>query len=110
VEKNGSFRITGIPLDRFRLTIYPLPENVFLKSMRSQQVELEDHVIEVDSGALEIGLSGKKGSVSGAVLTSGDQPASGAVVVLIARNARAVTVRVEENGHAAIRLTALSAN
>ena len=166
VEKDGAFRVTGVPQDRFRLTVYPLPEKFYLKSLRSQQGELEDHVVESGAGGLEIVLGDKDGSVSGTVLTADDRPAAAAVVVLIAKAARrrsggwdtgyleavsdeagrvnfphvvpgeylalawddlepgrfmdpefirpfesqAVAVKVEENGHAALRIVALPAN
>jgi hypothetical protein len=88
VSSDGSFVFPDAGHYVSRLGVSGLPDDFYLKSVRMGGEEVAGTSIDLSSagglpGALEIVLSGTGGQVHGQVKDEKDEPASGAVVVLI---------------------------
>jgi protocatechuate 3,4-dioxygenase beta subunit len=89
VSADGSFNLSAVGPNRFRVIVSPLPEDAYVRAMRAGGAEVADHVLDFRKGApteVTIILSGNGAQVSGKV-RSLDAPAAG-VTVLLAPNAR----------------------
>ncbi len=84
VGEGGSFRLTNVAPDRYRVLMAGLPERYYMKAARLGDVDMLENGADVNSGAgpLEILLSATGGEVQGVSLDARGQPAPGATVVL----------------------------
>ena len=88
VDGRGAFHLDQIFPDRFRVAVMPLPENTYVKSVKTAGTESADGMVELSRGvsgtALDIALSRNGGRVQGKVLDADGNPltAPSAFVVL----------------------------
>lgn len=85
VESDGSFRIEGVPRDRYHVVLFPIPENTYLKSVKMGSQETIDTGLDLsaaaNAAAIEIVLGMNPGAVEG-VVKEGDKPAAGRSVTI----------------------------
>ena len=86
VKDDGTFWIEGVLRDKYHLSLYPLPEGTYLKSVRVGGQEVLDKGLDLNEAvpgqALEVTLSPKAGMVDG-VTRAGENPAPGSFVTLV---------------------------
>lgn len=86
-KADGTFEIAGASPGRYRVNAYGLPPNSYVKSVKAGQQEVIDSGLDLTNGAapgdLEVTLSNKAASVSGAVVDERQQRAVGTTVLLI---------------------------
>lgn len=85
IQADGSFRLTNVAPDRYRVQIAGLPERYYLKAARLGDADMLENGADLNAGAgqLEILLSAAGGEVQGVALDArGQQAAPGALVVL----------------------------
>lgn len=91
LKPDGSFQLPEVNADRYRVTVNPLPDGFFVKSMRCANVDVQTNGLDVSGGApaqLEIVVSPNAGRVSGSVLDPKTQkPVSGVFAVLVPQEA-----------------------
>ena len=86
VHNDGSFTLGNVVAGQFQLHVQGASENYYVKSARLGEKDILDSGIDASrgfSGAFDILLSSSGGQVEGVVLNAGEQPATGAVVVLV---------------------------
>jgi hypothetical protein len=97
VKRDGSFTLSNIGPDRYRLNAFGLPEDYYIKSALLGDKEALDSLLDFTQGAsgtLEILLSSNGGQVEGVVLNAAEQPVSGAAVVLVPDEPRRAQTRL----------------
>jgi hypothetical protein len=79
VDKDGAFRIHGVPPGRFALKVEPLPENAYVKTVVLDGTLLADRILDFSHGArsasLKVVVSPNGATVSGTVLEKPGEPA-----------------------------------
>ena len=91
VEMAGFFRIKDVPADRYKLVVWNLPAEVFVQSVSSGRVELEDRMVDLNaagSARIDVVLSNKMGQVSGVIEGESGEASSEATVALIPKGER----------------------
>jgi hypothetical protein len=84
-KPDGSFVLTNIAPDHYRVQVTGLPENCYVKAARlgeSEMLETGAH-LAAGAGPLDIFLRPAAGRVEGAVVDRAGQPAPGATVALV---------------------------
>jgi hypothetical protein len=83
VDRDGSFRINQVFPGKFRVRVLPMPENAYVKSVKLDDTEAPDGILDLSRGVegarIKVTISRNGGRLEGSVL--GDSPA---VVVLAA--------------------------
>ena len=83
---DGQFVIEGVGPEKYRVTLYSLPEGTWLKSVRAGEQEVLDTGLDLSAGVagnIEITLATGAGQVSGVVQDAKQQPAPGSIVTLV---------------------------
>lgn len=92
VKPDNSFTVSNLLPDAYTVTVFSLPDNCYLKSVRFGTEDVTESGIDVTQGAagkLELVVSNAGGQVSGTVTGGADQkPVSGATVVLVPEGTR----------------------
>lgn len=82
-EPDGTFRIGGVFDTRYRLTVEPMPENGYVKSIEPSSDEVVDFSRGVQGAQLKITLARDGGQISGIVREKDGRPLSSAAALLI---------------------------
>jgi hypothetical protein len=85
-KDDGSFLIESAGADRFRVSVYNLPQGTWLKSVRAGDREVLETGMDLTAGApaqIEIVLGSGVGQVSGLVRDAKQQAAAGAMITLL---------------------------
>jgi hypothetical protein len=92
VNTDGTFKIDGVPPDKYDMNVYGIPENTYMKSVRLGKQEALDSGLDLTeaqgTAAIEIVLGDKPGTVEGTVQQDG-KPAPGIGVTMVPETARA---------------------
>ena len=86
VKEDGSFTLSNVGSDVYKVRIEGLPDGYYLKSVRSGDDEVRDSGFDTTRGAaapLVITVSARAGQIEGLVLDAKQQPTAGAFVVLV---------------------------
>jgi hypothetical protein len=97
VKRDGSFTLSNIGPDRYRLNAFGSPEDYYIKSALVGDKEALDSLLDFTQGAsgtLDILLSSNGGQVEGVVLNAAEQPVTGAAVVLVPDEPRRAQTRL----------------
>jgi hypothetical protein len=83
VEENGSFTVPGMLPGQWRVRVFGLPNNGFVKSVSLGDREIPDRIVEMTAGAgpLRIVAGTKGGTVEGNLLSDGGTPANTQIVL-----------------------------
>ena len=79
--EQGTFETVPVEPNRYRVIVQPMPQGMYLKSVRWGDQEVIDSGLLVSSGAageVKILLASGAGTISGSVRDSRDQPVAGA--------------------------------
>ncbi len=96
VALDGSFTLTNIAPDEYRLNIFGVSEDYYVKWARLGDKDVLDAGLDLTRGAaasLEVVLSGNGGQLEGVVLNAEEQPAMGALVALVPDEPRRALLR-----------------
>jgi hypothetical protein len=87
IDPDGAFEFKNVPPERYNLAAHSLPSGAYIKSARSDQVDVLASGLDATAGAvapLDIVISPRAATVTGTVQnTKTNNPAPGATVVLI---------------------------
>ena len=86
IKEDGSFTLSNISADHFTISIFPIPEGFYIKSIRSGDDDVLVTGLDLSRGAagrLDIVLGPNAGVAEGAVQNDKQQPAVGATVVMV---------------------------
>ncbi len=85
VKEDGSFVLDRVTPDKYRIGAYGLPQGLWLKSIRSGDLDVMESGIDLNggSGNIVITLGRGAGTLSGTVQNAKQQPASGSTVTLV---------------------------
>ena len=85
VQPDGSFKLTNIAPDHYRVQVFGMPQGCYLKSARLGDNDMLENggTLTAGSGPLEIVLSAAGGRIEGMVTDANQQPVPGAAVVLV---------------------------
>jgi hypothetical protein len=91
-KEDGSFQLENVLRDRYRVNVFGLPRDYYLKPARVGGEDVLEDGLDLSlgppSGPLEITISAAGGRIDGAVLTEEDKTFSGATVVLVPEGRR----------------------
>lgn len=86
IQEDGTFKISGVGRDHFRVDVIGLSADQYVKSVRAGNVDVTTSGLDLSAAEtaplIEIMVSAKGATVSGVVL-DGDKPSRGAVVVAL---------------------------
>jgi hypothetical protein len=86
VQEDGTFKISGVPRDKFYVLVMGLPGDAFVKSVRAGDVDATTQTLDLTGATtappIEIRVSSTGATVEGAVMDA-DKPALGAVVAVL---------------------------
>jgi hypothetical protein len=86
IQEDGTFRISGVSRDHFRVDVIGLSGDQYVRSVRAGNVDVTTTGVDLSAAdtapPLEIRVSAKGAAVSGVVL-DGDKPSPGALVVAL---------------------------
>ena len=88
VKEDGSFTLSNVAQDRYRLSPFNLPDGYYIKSIRLGEQDVLESPIDLTGGVvgtLDVVLGANAGQVEGAVTNAKQDPAPGATVVLVPR-------------------------
>jgi hypothetical protein len=92
VHQDGSFQIGGVPPEKFKPVVEPMPENGYLKEVALDGKAVPDRVLDFTQGVggsrLKITVSRSGGQISGNVLDKDGEPVIGLVTVLFGTDAK----------------------
>jgi hypothetical protein len=92
VDEEGNFDIGNVPPEAFYVQLFGAPEDFYLKAAQLGGQDVLSAGLDPTSGTisgpLELTISPKGGSISGAVVTDGRQPFGGAAVALVPEKQR----------------------
>jgi protocatechuate 3,4-dioxygenase beta subunit len=86
VTEDGSFTLSNIESQTYKVRVRGLPDGYYLKSVRVGDDELKETGLDgarEHRGALLVTVSSRAGQIEGIVMNSKDQPVPGASVVLV---------------------------
>ena len=86
VADDGTFTIPNVVPGKYGMSVYPLPEGAYEKSVRVGEQEMPAHAIDLSGGVageLQVYLKMSAGEVDGTVHDENSQPAFGALVTLV---------------------------
>jgi len=86
VKEDGSFTLSDVGQDVYRVRVEGLPDGYYLKSVRIGDDELQESGIDTTrgvAGLLVITVSARAGQIEGVVLDAKQRPMAGASVVLV---------------------------
>ncbi|MGD1069879.1 MAG: carboxypeptidase-like regulatory domain-containing protein [Bryobacteraceae bacterium] len=90
VDQDGAFRIERVFPEKFRVRVFPMPENGFIQSVKLDNIESKDDVVDLSRGVngahIKVTVNPNGGQLEGAVLgeNGSPRPATLAFVVLAA--------------------------
>ncbi len=90
-KPDGTFTVANVSSVRLRLQVINMPESTYFKSVRMGAQEIAGSIIDLSggvSGPVEIVISAKGGQISGTVKDAKQEPAAGALVVLVPDSSR----------------------
>jgi protocatechuate 3,4-dioxygenase beta subunit len=91
-QEGGSFTLENVPHDRYRINVFGLPRDYYLKAARVGGQDVLEEGLDLSlgppSGPLEITISGAGGRIDGSVLTEEQRLFGGASVVLVPEERR----------------------
>jgi hypothetical protein len=91
VDEGGAFHIDGVFPGKLRVTVTPLPENAYVKSIRTGTAEAQDGLLDLSSGLagaqIHITVSRNGARVEGRVLGQDGQPFAGPALVVMGQSA-----------------------
>jgi len=86
VKEDGAFVIESVFPDRYSVSLFPMPESMYIKSLRLGTVDVIEKGLDLTNvssiAAVEIVLSTKAATVEGFV-REGDKPSPGKIIMLI---------------------------
>jgi uncharacterized surface anchored protein len=85
VGDDGTFTLNGVTPAKYSLSIHPLPDGAYLRTVRIGDQETPANAIDLSggvSGQLQVYLKMSAGEIDGVVHDDNGQPAGGAVVTL----------------------------
>jgi hypothetical protein len=98
VDDSGAFHIDGVLPGKLRLSVMPLPENAFVKSIKVGAAEVQDGLVDLSRGVasaeIHITLSRNGGRIEGRILGQDGQPFASAALVILEES----TDTVDEKG------------
>jgi hypothetical protein len=86
IQADGTFTLADFPLDHYRVTVRPLPESFYIKSISLATRDVLQEGLHLDgtsSGPLEIVLADKAASIEGIVFDDHQKAAANVMVVLV---------------------------
>jgi protocatechuate 3,4-dioxygenase beta subunit len=86
VKDDGSFKISNVMPDKYKLQMYGLPETHYVKVVHFAGRDALDSGLDLTrnaSGPIEIVVSSNGGQVTGSVTDVGDKPVTAALVALV---------------------------
>ena len=86
IREDGTFTMSNVVGDRYRIEAYGLPAEAYIKSVRYGDQEAIETGIDLTTGAggvIEVIASMNAGRIDGTVLTANQEPAGGATVTLV---------------------------
>jgi len=86
VKDDGSFTLTQVSQERYDVYVRGLPDGYYIKSVRAGDEEVRDSGLDMTSGpaaSLTVTIAPGAGQIDGSVQNDQQQPAAGALVVLI---------------------------
>ncbi len=91
-KPDGSLKVENVSRDRYRVNVFGLPRDYYLKSARVGGQDVLEDGLDLTGGGppnpLEITISAAGGRIDGAVLTEEQVPFGGASVVLVPEEGR----------------------
>jgi len=100
VKADGSFLLPNVPEGEYRINLWRMPEDCYLKSVRLGSEDALDSGFKIGAGqaggALELVLSAAAGRIEGSVVNENQQPVPGIHVVLVPEAARRSQTRLYE--------------
>jgi protocatechuate 3,4-dioxygenase beta subunit len=113
VKEDGSFTLSNVGPDRYRLFAYNLPDGYYLKSVQFGNEDALEAPLDLTSGgagSLDVALGANAGQVEGNVMSPKGESAPGATVVLIPQSPKRrdqsalyKTVTSDQYGHFQIK-------
>jgi len=101
VGDDGTFHADGIFPGKLHVSVMPLPENAYVKSIKAGAAEAQEGLVDLSRGVagaeIHITLSRKGGRVEGKVLGEDGQPFAGAALVMLSEAAK-LTDAVDDKG------------
>lgn len=91
VKDDGSFTLTQVSQERYDVYVRGLPDGYYIKSIRAGDEEVRDSGLDMTSGpatSLTITIGPGAGQIDGSVQNDKQDPAAGALVVLIPDDAK----------------------
>ncbi len=89
-DRNGAFRVTGLPAGRYRAGVDGLPEDGYIASVQLDGAEVPDRVLDLGRGAkgarVRVVVNRNGARISGKVLDAEGQPLKSALVLVILSN------------------------
>ena len=86
VKDDQTFKASYIGPDRYRITVFPVPDGCYVKSYRWGDGELADGILDLTKGAtageLSIVISANAGQIDGSAHDANQQASVGAIVIL----------------------------
>lgn len=100
VKANGSFLLPNVPEGEYRINLWRMPEDCYLKSARLGSEDALESGLKIGAGqaggALELVVSSAAGRIEGSVVNENQQAVPGARVVLVPEAARRSQTRLYE--------------
>jgi len=111
VQDDGTFKLKLLLPDRYRLSVYPLPPEYYIKSIRYGDTESPDAVVDLSKGAsggeLTVTIAADGARIDGNVQDANEQAATGVSVVLAPDQRDYHTLykmaNTDQNGHFTIK-------
>jgi len=91
VKDDGSFTLTQVSQERYDIYVRGLPDGYYIKSIRAGDEEVRDSGLDMTSGPagpLTVTIGPGAGEIDGTVQNDKQDPAAGALVVLVPDDAR----------------------
>ncbi|MEI9976053.1 MAG: carboxypeptidase-like regulatory domain-containing protein [Ignavibacteriota bacterium] len=87
VAADASFHIKGVPPEKFKPVVEPMPEDAYLKEVSIDGKPLPDRILDFTQGVagsrLKLTVDRNGGQISGRILGKDGEPAVGMIMVLI---------------------------
>ena len=109
VDKNSQFVLKDLPDGQFRVDVYGMGKDCYIKEIRVGENRAEGNTVKLSrsSGEVQITISSRGAKVAGAVLTAESLPVANAWVVAVAESSwlgqKAWSVTTDQNGRYELR-------